>query len=263
MRHATAVFLLAFSSLAAAQPSVRSLGVEGSSFKLELDNGRVLRSPELAGAVQGIEVEGRMQRVRIDAVELDTASGRDDVWLHSLSLAQADGSWKDLCARGPDGRAQGFPLAGRTRANGTLDTRDPSVFELACTAGGQAKCVRLGYAPWATAPDGTSLKAAHDACVLMLRADYGGDGRPATVDGVRIDVTDRWGLRAARPTDYPFEAGWDAQGAVCVHHPRRRGLETLARLEARVPRLKGATGRACTAGRARALGALVFNRSLP
>jgi hypothetical protein len=58
-----------------------------------------------------------------------------------------------------------------------------------------------------------------------------------------------------------FEAGWSAEGAVCVHHARVKNNVTLAELEARYPRLKGHTGSVCTEEFARANGAILFNRS--
>lgn len=248
---------------AAAQGGIRSVTVAETSFMVELADGRVLRSPELVGAVLGVDIGGRMTRLRIDAVERDAASRDNDIWLHSFSVQQPDTTWKTLCAPGPDGRTLGFPLAGRTRANGTLDTSVNTTFELACTAGTQAKCVRHGYAPWLRAPDGSSLQPAHDACVLMLRADYEGNGRPTTRDGTRIDISDRWNIRNVRVQDaaYEFEAGWDAAGAVCVHHPRIRRHVSLAQLEARTQRLRGRTGAVCTPEWARAHGALIFNWS--
>ena len=106
----------------------------------------------------------------------------------TLSLAQPGGGWKDFCAAGPDGRAQGFPLA-----------RPDGSFELVCTSGAAGKCVRYGYAPWAQAPDGTLLAHTHAACVRMLRADYAGDGQSHTQEGVAVGSTDRWNLRAMDP----------------------------------------------------------------
>jgi hypothetical protein len=236
--------------------------VDGTSFVVRAPDGRVLRSPELVGAVLGIAIEGRIARVRIDAVERDPEQPRHEVWLHRFSLQQPDGSFALLCAPGPDGRTQGFPLAGKTLPNGTLDTRDPGVFELACTAGAQAKCVRYGYLPWASAPDGASLLPAHAACVQMLRGDYAGDNSPTTRDGTQVGVGDRWSLRTVEPREgHPFEAGWDAQGAVCVHHARIRQNVELAALEAKVPRLRGRTGAICTPEFARAQGALILNWS--
>jgi ADYC domain len=248
---------------AVADNVIRAIGAEGTAFRVELSDGSVLYSPDLVGAVLGIELGERIVRLRIDAVERDATIRDNIVWLHSFSVEQPDSSWQNLCKPPLDGRAQGFPLAGRTRGNGTLDTSDKKPFSLVCSSSVQAKCVRFGYAPWAQAPDGASLQPAFDACVTMLRADYAGNNSPTTREGTRIDVSDRWNIRAIRGEDseYAFEAGWDANGAVCVHHPRILENISLANLSANVPRLKGRTGAICTEAFARAHGALVFNRS--
>lgn len=259
-----ALALPLLASCAAPKPDASGLLVEGTSFRLKL-GGQQLGSADLVGAVLQSEFERRPVRVRIDAVERDPTQVNHVVWLHTLSAQQSDGSWKTLCTPGPDGRAQGFPLAGASRPNGTFDAHAGVGFEWVCTSGAQGKCVRYGYLPWATAPDGSPLGRVHDACVLMLRADYGAANAPATRDGVAVGSTDRWGLRKVEVPADPewFEAGWDAQGAVCVRHPRLRDGLTLAQLEARHPRLKGRTGIICTPEFAFANGALVFNWSQP
>lgn len=139
---------------------------------------------------------------------------------------------------------------------------DAEQFALTCSSGAQGKCLRLGYLPWATAQ---ALAADRfNACVRMIRGDYGGSGEGFTENGHRIDIYDDAGLQ--RPDNVPeqaFEAGWSAEGAVCVHHVRVARNATLAALAQRFPRLQGRTGAACTEAQARALGAVVFNRSDP
>jgi hypothetical protein len=49
-------------------------------------------------------------------------------WLAGLA---ASGGWRNLCEPGPDGRRQGFPVAGRARASdGLLEPAEPGIFEL-------------------------------------------------------------------------------------------------------------------------------------
>lgn len=248
---------LAQPALPTAQPTLR---VEGTEFVVQAGQGVALRSRDMVGSQLGVEIGGRPVTLRIDAVTRTPAPGGVDVWLHALSRLQADGSWKPLCAPAADGRTLGFPLPGRSRPNGSLDTGHPDAYEIACLAGAQAKCVTYGYAPWAKAPDGQPLQAAHGACVAMLRADYAANGETATRDGVQVGSTDRWQLRKLElAAGDRFEAGWDAQGAVCVHHPRIAQGPALAQVEARVPRLKGRTGAACTPESARAAGALILS----
>jgi hypothetical protein len=173
----------------------------------------------------------------------------------------SDGQWRNLCKADPDGRRLAFPLAGRVGPDGLLQAAEPGHFELTCTGGARGKCVRFGYRPWALGRDGRPLLDTYNACVRMVRADYGGD-EATTRTGMLIDLYDAQGIQT---TDYApplaFEAGWGPHGAVCVHHPRVDENVTLEQLEARYPHLKGRTGAICTEAFARAHGALIFNRS--
>jgi hypothetical protein len=135
------------------------------------------------------------------------------------------------------------------------------------------KCIRFGYHPWQTQPwpaqalhQGTSPSylTLYNACLRMVRADYGGDGNGTTKNGMRIDLYDERGIQVpANDPQMVFEAGWTDAGAVCVNHPRVVEHITLADIEARWPRLAGNTGAICTEEFARAHGALLFNRSMP
>ena len=69
--------------------------------------------------------------------------------------------------------------------------RDQNAFALICTGGAIGKCVRWGYKPWRSGPDGVALWDYHQACVRMVRADYGGDGVGHTRDNTPVDVFDR------------------------------------------------------------------------
>jgi hypothetical protein len=233
---------------------------EQTQFKVTLPDGRVRRSPELVGAVLTLRSG---DRVRIDAVERTQDERGRAIWLHTLSVADG-GGWTNLCLAGPDGRRAGFPVPGRATADGLVIAAAPDVFELTCTAGAQAKCVRFGYRPWENAPDGTSLRHLYNACIRMVRADYGGDGTATTRDGITIDVYDTFRIQTPDlVAGHAFEAGWGPDGAVCVRHPRIREHVTLEQLTARFPRLAGRVGEICTEDFARAHGALLFNRSRP
>jgi hypothetical protein len=238
-----------------------SVEVDGTQFKVTLPNGRVLRSPELVGAV--LDLRSGL-RVRIDAVEEDRDSRGGPLWLHTLSMRHADGTWANFCNLGPDGRRAGFPVPGRATAHGTVAEAEPGVFELTCTGGAQAKCVRFGYRPWETGPDGRPMRVLYNACVRMVRADYGGDGHGTTRDGMLIDIYDAWKIQTADLQEgQDFEAGWSPEGAVCVRHVRVKENVSLQELERLHPRVKGRTGAVCTEDFARAHGALLFNRSQP
>src|SRR5207244_436258 len=79
----------------------------------------------------------------------------------------------------------------------------PGVFELVCTSGAQGKCVRFGYHPWESAPDGRPMRDYFDACVRMLRAEYCGDGHGWTRDGTFVDIWDDHGIRKTDATRTP------------------------------------------------------------
>jgi hypothetical protein len=237
---------------------LRSIEVDGTEFKVTLADGRVLRSAELVGATLSISISGGMTRLRIDAVERDPETGQTPVWLHSFSTETADGFRQPLCDPGPDGRRQGFPLAGRARSDGMMEPAEPGVFEIACTSGARGKCVRFGYLPWISAP----MRDIYNACVRMVRADYCGDGEGTTRDGMRIDLYDDRGIQQADSDPaQEFEAGWTEAGAVCVHHVRVKENISLEGLAASCPRLRDRLGATCTEERARALGATLFVRS--
>ena len=234
----------------AQQAAVKSIAVEGTEIVVALSDGKSLRSRDLVGATLDVRFEGQPAKVRIAAVERDPDDKTGTVWLHSFEGRQADGTWVNLCGAGPDGRRQGFPLQG------------PTGLEFTCTGGAIGKCVRFGYRPWANGPDGKNLAPQHAACVRMVRGDYGGDDRPWTKDGMLIDIYDPQGVQTLDgDSGAVFEAGWTAEGAVCVHHVRVKENTTLAELEEKYPRLKGRTGAVCTEAFARSQGAVVFNRS--
>lgn len=266
--------VLAFGAVAgqaqAAPPAATALRVQGTSFVVTTSDGGELRSPDLAGAEMTLLVDGRLHRIRINGVERDpddrrpTTSQDDTVWLHDLSMRLPDGTWGPVCQPGPDGRAAGFPLRGRRGAAYRLEPAEDGVFEIVCTDAAHGKCVRFGYHPWRSTPDGVALLPYYNACILMIRGDYAGTDSPKTRNGMRIDINDRLGMQ---PPEFDpalhFEAGWTPDGAVCVAHPRVKENVTLAQLEAEIPRLRGRTGAICTEAFARAHGALILNRSLP
>jgi hypothetical protein len=261
--HPIAALLLMLLALllpaAAAAATVVSVAAEGTQFRLTLSDGRVLRSADLAGAMLTVMTEGGPRRIRLEAVERDPGARTDDVWLHTMLVEQPDGSLVNLCEPGPEGRRQGFPLASRMHPDGRTETTAPEVFDLMCLGGARAKCVRFGYRPW-IADDA----AVYNACVRMVRADYCGDGVGTTRDGMAIDLYDDKGIQKPdMAPEHAFEAGWTAEGAVCVAHVRVKENTSLEALGRSCPRLAGKLGAVCTEEAARGMRALTFNRSLP
>jgi hypothetical protein len=253
------------SAPAAAPAALHAIEADGTQFKVTLADGRVLRSRDLVGATLAVAVEGGVRRLRIEAVETDPGEPArgvppaPQVFLHTLSVEAADGSWHNVCQPGPDGRRQAFPLAGRARADASIGPAEAGAFEITCTGGAQGKCVRFGYLPW-----GEGGLDRYNACVRMVRADYCGDGRGTTRDGMNIDIYDDDRVQQAdnNPAQ-EFEAGWTAAGAVCVRHVRVKENVSLAALVEMCPRLKGRVGDICTEEEARKFGAGLFNRSKP
>jgi len=269
------VWLVAFvvaTLVAARAATVTSIEVSGTEFVARTSDGRTLRSADLVGATIDVTTSDGTLKLRIDAVEPDpgspaiAAKASNAVLLHTFSYRTAEGEWRNLCDAGPDGRRQGFPIAGRAKAGGggTIEPAEPGVFELTCTAGAQGKCVRLGYHPWDQRPDGSPMLPFYNACIRLVRADYSGDGHSTTRDGRLIDIYDLIGVQSqSNLPGQQFEAGWSPEGAICVRHVRIKENVSLQELERTVPRLKGRLGDICTEDFARSEGAILFNRSAP
>jgi ADYC domain len=253
----------ALSAASSAQPSLEHIRAAGTEFRISLSDGRVLLGAQLIGAVLSIiDRNGDPQAVRIDAIEPDPTDPDQEIQLHTLSVQDpATGSWSNFCAPGPDGIAKAFPLSGTWTADGR-HMPDENAFALICTGGAIGKCVRWGYKPWRSGPDGVALWDYHQACVRMVRADYGGDGVGHTRDNTPVDVFDRLGILkpAPDPGRLSFEAAWGVNGAVCVRKPRIAEIASLPELEQRYPRLHDRTGETCREDRTGA-GILILNRS--
>lgn len=235
-----------------------SLSVDGTRFVFKTDEGKTLRGADLVGAELDV---GDGSTIRIDAVRVDPLDATGDILLHKISVRMANGAWENPCQAAADETREAFPIPGRWDADGRYRA-DADHFALSCTSGAQAKCVRFGYKPWKTAADGTALATLYESCVHMVRADYCGDGVPATRNGTLIDIFDDHAIqKSERDSTLAFEAGWSPTGAVCVAHTRIAQELDLAALVKRCPKLRDAVGTNCDETRARGLGAVVFNRS--
>jgi hypothetical protein len=222
--------LTAITALSAGAAEAR-LAVDGTEFVLTQADDRVLRGADLIGAALKIRRSGNVFDLTIQSVEEDPHAKGGRVLLY------ADGKIADLCNVDAAGRSLGFPVPGGRGS-----------FELTCTSGVIGKCVRWGYRFWEEKPGGPPLRALHQACTRMARADYGGDGQPATRDGMLIDLYDRFGIQTpGREASMTFEAAWGVDGAICVAHPRVPENISLEQLAGRYPRLKSQLGPAvCT-----------------
>ncbi len=189
----------------------------------------------LVGAVFSAKViDGDTLPLRIDAVEASSNPMNRDLQLYTVSY-QTDASWQPLCGTDAQGHAvRAIPLAGRWDyrsgvEGGGSHIEDPSMFTFACEGYAIAKCVDLGYRPLGDDKPcngggaGCSLMHLmddmHQACTRAMRADYCGDGTSYTHDAVTIDIYDGFGYRTPMK-GWPFEAEWNAAGAVCANQPR-------------------------------------------
>jgi hypothetical protein len=241
----------------ASSPAAAPLRAQGTEWVLQTP-AATLRSADLVGAELALAGGARL---RIDSARPTSDGPGRSWWAHQLSVLAGPQGWQPLCAAHSDGTTYAVVLPGSEQPDGSLDD-DSTRYAVSCTSGALAKCLRMGYEPWQTTPAGQPVRAVFNACVRMVRADYGGQGEALTENGRRIDVYDSLGVQTPDldPTQH-FEAGWNERGAVCVHHVRVAANASLAALEARYPQLRGRTGAICTEAFARAHGATVFNRS--
>jgi hypothetical protein len=246
--------MLAVPGACASEPAQPQLSVHGTEFVLTLSDGRVLKSMDLVGATLLVDTAAGQMEITIKHVEFDGEAVGGQVWLHHFTVRDAAGQDVDLCKPDPQGNSLGFPIP---------DGRGG--FELTCTSGVAGKCVRWGYRPWEETPNGRPLRALHETCVHMARADYGGDGKPTTRDGTLIDVYDRYGIQMPdAEAALPFEAAWGVDGALCVAHPRIPENISLPQLAERYPQLRSRLGPDKCSEEALQDDprALIFNRSL-
>ena len=176
------------------------------------------------------------------------------LWLLELEVLHPDGSMKPFCSLDPEGNRLAIPYPHAAAAEG---------YRFTCSSGANGKCLRWGYQPWRSTGAGIQLAKFHRACIHLIRADYGGDGRSWTKAGEEVDVSDSLGILKPEP-GLIFEAGWSEVGAVCVAQPRLLDTPSLESIAKEVPRLVGHLGPAiCTEPEARRLGAILFSRRKP
>ena len=247
----------------AASDRLVTFALEGTEIVARDRDGAALAAEALVGAtITGGDPATGRYRFRIDRVLSDPDdAGRAALYDVSVS-GPASARWDKLCAADAHDRTTAIVVPGSWSADGRFVHGAEGKFSFACTAGAQAKCVRFGYPPWASAPDGSSMAPYHAACVRMVRADYCGDGTPHTVPGVAIQMFDRAGVNGSPEPAYgAFEALWGTDGAVCVARSRRPEFP-LADILRQCPRLAALPVAACREGGLERLpGALLGNRS--
>jgi hypothetical protein len=151
-----------------------------------------------------------------------------DVWEYDLDLSSNYGPWEKLCVDddGNPTRALLVPDVWDTTGN-KVSPRPDGAMTFACKDAAIAKCVLMGYRPWATR-NGVSLADYHQACTRMVRADYCGNGTSYTQNGTPIHVLDQLGIQTLDPgADYDIEAEWGPNGATCLDTNHLRTAQAL------------------------------------
>jgi hypothetical protein len=216
------------------------------------EQGRVLRGESLIGLTLVVANGDRDVALRIDGIDTDATQPREPLTLYRASILMPGGGAVEACQPDPTGRRAALIYRDATGRH-----------YLTCTSGADGKCILFGYRPWKSV-DGVPMRDLHQACIHMLRADYGGDNRPTTREGTVINIYDRFGIQLTAPgPGLTFEAAWGADGAICVARPRIPDHVSLEQLGERYPALRGRLGpEACSEEAMRAdPRALLFNDS--
>ncbi len=221
----------------------KDLTLSATLFKGAQAKGKKPGHRDAVGAVfAGNLDDGTTLKLRID--DSSFTQGSSSTFYRFAVSYQAKEGWLPLC--GTD--EAGMPVLAMP-LNGTWEYREgiegggewsdsDTLFTFACEGYVLAKCVEMGYEPWAEGklcdPAGNgsdcekaTLQARHQACARALRADYCGDGTSYTVDGMLINLYDGVGIRTDSE-EWQLEAEWDEDGAVCLAAQRVPSLPTPA-----------------------------------
>jgi hypothetical protein len=208
--------------------SLNGVSLNGVSLNGVSLNGVSLNGVSLNGvSLNGTSLTGELSSG--DALELTVVSSQalpapnDDVWVHDVRYQRTDGTSGSLCPSGAIAVEGIWNYSSGVPGGGSWSPSRDS-FTFACRGNAIAKCIELGYKPWKS----ETLRAHHQACTRMIRADYCGDGTPNTLNGWRLDVFDAIGVQA-RVQDidtsrWSFEAKWTASGALCMSSYRALDL---------------------------------------
>jgi hypothetical protein len=198
-----------------------SVDVRGTALEGLLADGTPVSGEDFIGAEFDARLaDGSSVRLRIDNIRRDPDPGQEDMFLYSISGALSNGKRASICRAADGSPVEATVVAGRWDLDtGAKVSSSPKEASFACIGiGAIAKCVIMGYKPWRSV-GGVSLEDRHQACTRMVRADYCGDGTPHTVNGTLIDVYDGIGVQSP-DTDWPVDAEWGTNGALCVNNPR-------------------------------------------
>lgn len=188
--------------------------------------------------------DGSTVPLYINGVSKGTIKQNMDIYYYDVYYQTKNGL-EPLCGLDPQGDSvQAIPLRGRWDyrqgvSGGGDHIADKYAFTFGCVGHALAKCVEAGYKPWrfmlvcakGKGCEKVSLAGHHQACTRLMRADYCGDGSSHTKDNLDVNLYDGLGVRTDSEK-WPFEAEWDANGALCLDLSRVVGasLTCAARL---------------------------------
>jgi hypothetical protein len=189
--------------------------VTGSQLFVKSDLGAVLSGASVANSKFTFDlVEGKAKKKVIKVLSAARLSPGSDVWLYDADIKEGGGEFGPLCVDNDGKRTKAILLSEVWSPTGARSAGVSEPLTFACRGAALAKCVELGYRPWA----GASLREYHQACTRMIRADYCGDALSHTVDGTPIHILDAIGVQNQDPNvDYVVEAEWGPGGAVCLN----------------------------------------------
>ncbi|HYO59105.1 ADYC domain-containing protein [Archangium sp.] len=199
--------------------------LEGSTFHGWYSGSHVSGMDFVQARFLGNLGEGGQVELRVDAITPGLGANQD-VWTYRVSYREpTDGQWYPICRDASGQPADAIAVAGRwdyrqgLAGVGGAKYDDPRAFTFACEGAAIAKCIRLGYKPWAST-GGVNLAAHHQACTRLIRADYCGDGTSHTVDGQWVNLYDAVGVQQDTES-WGLEAEWDTEGARCFTEHNR------------------------------------------
>jgi len=223
--------------------SPKDLTLSATLFKGAQAKGKKPGHRDAVGAVfTGYLDDGTTLKLRIDD-SFHTVGTSSTFYRFAVSY-QAKEGWLPLCGVDDSGLpVLAMPLNGTWEYREGIEggggwTNSYALFTFACEGFVLAKCVEMGYEPWAEGKicdsegngsdcEKATLQARHQACARALRADYCGDGQSHTVDGLVVNLYDGIGIRLDSD-DWNMEAEWDDDGALCMVSQRLPALPAPA-----------------------------------
>lgn len=198
-------------------------------------------SCQMPSSIPSISISLTFESIGLDSSYSDTK----DIWAYTISAKTSDGgSWPSVCIDEKGTATAMVPLVGSgwdLTSGNRIDNQN--IMTMGCSFGAIGKCARIGYRPWANGTickgwerdrdkkkeqcEQVNLKAHHQACTRMVRADYCGDGTPHTLNGTIISVMDYLKPVILLDEDkWQIEARWQESGAICLTEARHPELFT-------------------------------------